>query len=305
MTAVALGALAIAIAGGAAPWLFTILSLPMSLSLMASASQDALVIACGALAGAMLVRGIRQPVAANGKLLAGLAVALSLVAMARPPFGALALLPLGLSRVQLWRRIVACLVVIICTLSWARIAAVTTMSNFGAIVGADPAAQIELLIRHQPLVALKAIAAAMAMSKAYLVEFIGMLGWMDTSMPVYYYKAATAMLVVAAAAAMFGTNGKPMKAANYLLIGAGVACASLGVFLVQYVAWTVPGHAIVEGIEGRYFLAPALAAAALLPSLARIRAPRLQSVLLALILVFPAISLAVAMRAIVLRYYLG
>jgi uncharacterized membrane protein len=304
MAAVALGALAIAIAGGAAPWLFTILTLPMSLSLMASTSQDALLIACGALAGALLVRGIRQPAAADGKLLAGLAVALALVAMARPPFGALALLPLGLPRTRLWRRIAACLAVVICTLSWARIAAVTTMSNFGAIVGADPAAQIQL-IRHQPFVLLKATVAAVAMSKTYLVEFIGALGWMDTSMPIYYYKAATAMLVVAAIAAILGTNGKRMTAGNYLPIAAGLACAVLGVFLVQYVAWTPPGRPIVEGIEGRYFLAPALAGAALLPALGRIRAPRLQSALLALILVFPAISLAVAMRAIVLRYYLG
>lgn len=113
------------------------------------------------------------------------------------------------------------------------------------------------------------------------------------------------MLVVAAAATMLGTNGKRMTAGNYLPIAAGVTCASLGVFLVQYVAWTVPGHSIVDGIEGRYFLVPALAGAALLPSLGRSRAPRLQTAMLALILVFPAISLATAMRAIVLRYYLG
>ena len=304
LVAVGLGALAIAIAGGAAPWIFTILTLPMSLSLMASVSQDALLIACGALAGALLVRGIRQPAAAGGTLLAGLVVALSLVATARPPFGALALLPLGLPRVQLWRRLVACLVVVISTLAWARIAAVTSMTNYGTIVGADPAAQIQFML-HQPLLALKAIAAALTMSKAYLTEFVGMLGWMDTSLPLYYYKIAAVMLVVAAAAAMLGTRGKRMTAGNYLAIAAGVALASLGVFLVQYVAWTAPGHAIVDGIEGRYFLAPALAGAALLPALGQMRAPRLRTALLGLILVFPAISLAVAIRAIVLRYYLG
>lgn len=304
VVAVALGTLAIALAGGAAAWIFTILTLPMSLSLMASASQDALLIACGALAGALLVRGIRRPIAADGKLLASLAVALSLVATARPPFGALALLPLGLPRLQLWRRMLVALVVVICTLSWARIAAVTSLTNFGAVVGADPAAQIQL-IRHQPLLALKAVEAATMMSKAYLAQFIGVLGWMDTSLPISYYRVATAMLVVSAAAAMLATNSKRMTASNYLPIAAGVAFASLGVFLVQYVTWTVPGHAIVDGIEGRYFLAPALAGAALLPSLGGTRAPRLRTALLALILIFPAISLALAMHAIVLRYYLG
>ena len=60
LIAVAIGALAIAIANGAAPWIFTILTLPMALSLVASVSQDALLIACAALAGALLVRGVTQ-----------------------------------------------------------------------------------------------------------------------------------------------------------------------------------------------------------------------------------------------------
>lgn len=304
LAAVALGALAIALAYGAAPWIFTILTLPMSLSLMASASQDALLIACGALAGALLVRGIRRPVSSSGGLLTGLAITLSLVAMARPPFGALALLPLGLLRVPLWRRILTSLVVIIATLAWARIAAVTSLSNFGTIVGANPAAQIQL-IRHQPLLAIKAIGATVIVWKAYLAQFIGVLGWMDTLLPYSYYRVATVMLVVAAAAAMLGTKGKPMMSGSYLPVAAGIALASFGVFLVQYVAWTAPGHATVDGIEGCYFLAPALAGATLLPSLGRIRAPRLQTALLMLILAFPIVSLAVTMRAVVLRYYLG
>ena len=142
LVAVAIGALAIAIANGAAPWIFTILTLPMPLSLMASASQDALLIACSALAGALLAWGIRQSDSGGGKLLTGLAIPLSLVAMARPPFIALAILPLGLLRVQLWRRLLTSLTVVACTLAWARIAAVTSLTNFGASVGADPTTQI-------------------------------------------------------------------------------------------------------------------------------------------------------------------
>jgi uncharacterized membrane protein len=303
LVAVALGAFAIAIADGAAPWIFTILTLPMSLSLMASASQDALLIACAALAGALLTRGMRLQ-AGNGKLLTGLALMLSLVAMARPPFGALALLPLGLPRTQLWRRIAASLAVVICTLAWARIAAVTSLSNFGAIVGADPAAQIQLIL-HQPLLAIKAIGASMVFWKAYLSQLIGLLGWMDTPLSYSYYRVATTMLIVAAAASMFGTKSSPMTSGGYLATIAGIAFASLGVFLVQYVAWTVPGHSSVDGVEGRYFLAPALAGAALLPSLGQIRAPRLQIALLALVSAFPIISLAVTIRAVVLRYYLS
>lgn len=304
LAAVAFGALAIALADGAAPWIFTILTLPMSLSLMASASQDALLIPCGALGGAMLARAIRRPVSSSGGLLAGLAITLSLVAMARPPLGALALLPLGLPRVSWWRRTLTSLVVVIVTLAWARIAAVTSLSNFGAFVGANPAAQIEL-IRHQPLLAVKAIGATMIVWKAYLAQFIGVLGWMDTFLPYSYYRVATVMLVVAAAAAMLGARSKSMTLGNCLPVAAGIGFAALGVFLAQYVTWTAPGHATVEGIEGRYFLAPALAGAALLPALGQIRTPRLKNALLALVWLFPIVSLGVTMRVLVLRYYLG
>ena len=61
LVTVAIGALAIAIANGSAPWIFTMLMLPISLLLMASASQDTLLIACGSFAGALLVRGIGRP----------------------------------------------------------------------------------------------------------------------------------------------------------------------------------------------------------------------------------------------------
>ena len=145
----------------------------------------------------------------------------------------------------------------------------------------------------------------MTMWRGYFTEFIGVLGWLDTSLPLSYYRGATVMLVVAAAAVMLGAKGKPMTAGSYLIVAAGIAFAAVGVFLVEYVTWTVPGHPSVEGVEGRYFLAPALVGAALLPSLPRIRAPRLQTALLILIVLFPIITLAVTMRAIVLRYYLG
>jgi len=89
MAAVAVGAAAIACAGGAAVWIFMILTLSMSLSLIASSSQDGLLLACSALAGALVVRALRWPSNSNWKLLAGLVVTLGLVAMARHPTGRL------------------------------------------------------------------------------------------------------------------------------------------------------------------------------------------------------------------------
>ena len=147
MAAVAVGAAAIASAGGAAVWIFMILTLPMSLSLIASSSQDGLLLACSALAGALVVRALRWPSNANWKLLAGLVVTLGLVAMARPPYGALALLPLGLTKLQLRWRILAAAAIMGCVAVWSGITAATALTNFGEFKGSDPVAQTAYLLR--------------------------------------------------------------------------------------------------------------------------------------------------------------
>lgn len=305
VAAVAVGALAIAIASGAAAWIFTILTLPMALSLIASASQDALLLACGALAGALLLRILRSPHAENGKLLAGLAITLSLVAMARPPYGALAIVPLGISKVPQRWRMVAAIAVAACVLIWSLIATATALTNTGALVGADPSAQMAH-IREHPLLIVHILWATLARQwGGYFIEFVGVLGWMDTQLPRTYYVAAGAMLIVAAAATMLGTKTERIRVHNLSALAAGLLLSVAALFAIQYLTWTVPGHGTVDGIQGRYFLPLAPAVAAFLPALGNTRAARLQNALLAAVAMFPVISLAVVMRAVVLRYYLG
>jgi uncharacterized membrane protein len=113
------------------------------------------------------------------------------------------------------------------------------------------------------------------------------------------------MLVVAAVAAMLGMRGERISVASRLLIATGVLGSAAGVFAIEFVTWTVPGHATVEGVEGRYFLPLALVGAALLPALGDGRWARVRGALVGVVMVFPVISLAVVMRAVVVRYYLG
>jgi uncharacterized membrane protein len=142
MAAVAVGAAAIACAGGAAVWIFMILTLPMSLSLIASSSQDGLLLACSALAGALVVRALRWPSNSNWKLFAWLVVTLGLVAMARPPYGVLAVLPLGLTKLQLRWRILAAAAIVGCVAVWSGITLATSLTNTGEFIGSDPVAQM-------------------------------------------------------------------------------------------------------------------------------------------------------------------
>ena len=303
--AVAVGATAIIIARGAAAWIFTILALPMSLSLIASASQDAMLLACSALAGALTVSALRQPGAWNGKFFALLTGMVGLVAMARPPYLALAMLPLGMTKVALRWRILAAVLVTICVATWSLIVLDNTWTDFFSKAWkSDPAAQLARLHDDPFFIAHVATATLYQNWRDYLYMFVGVLGWLDTRLPLAYYRAADVMLGVAAIAAMLGTTGNRLTPGSLLAVAAGLLLAISGMFAINYLIGTAPGGDIVVGIQGRYFLPLALAGAALLPALGNTPAARLHMPLTALVAAFPLISLAVVMHTIVLRYYL-
>src|SRR5204862_7333787 len=93
MVSVAIGALAISLSGGSAPFLFALLSLPMTLFMMASVSQDGPMIALAALCVALFIRTREQQYASAAAFIA-MCISAALVAAARPPYAVLAILPL-------------------------------------------------------------------------------------------------------------------------------------------------------------------------------------------------------------------
>jgi uncharacterized membrane protein len=224
--------------------------------------------------------------------------------MMRPPYGALALLPFGLTRSR-WRwRLVGAAAIAACVVVWSAIAANRALVNTGLIVGADPAAQASFL-RNNPWQVVHIACATLRTYPVYVEQFIGRLGWIDTPLPPAYRTAAIAMLGVAAVAAMLGLRGDRISIGGRLTIAAGVLLSAIGVFAIMYLTWTVPGHPTVDGVQGRYFIPLALIGAALLPAIGDLRgAPRLHRALVMLVVAFPVVSLAVVMRTVVLRYYL-
>jgi uncharacterized membrane protein len=305
MATVAVGALAIAYAGSAAPWIYAIMTLPMSLSLTASTSQDALLIACSALAGAAMFRLLRSPVAQSEKIIMGVSVLLGLIAMARPPYGALAILPLGVTNTS-WRwRSAAAAMTAALTIAWSIFVASSILTNAGADVGANPQAQLRLLYEDPMRVLTVAWNTATLYWPNYLQSFIGNLGWQDTPLPPKYLTLAECMIGVAALTTMLGSKDEPLDVRGAAVIGAGLLLSAAALFGILYVTWTVPGHPVVEGVQGRYLLPLALTGVVLLPRIDFKGRAWLHKVLLVVVTVFPVITLSVVMRAIVLRYYLG
>ena len=303
--AVAVAAVAIILSGAAAIWIFAILTLPMSLALIASPAPDALILGFSALAVALMLRSQLQPAALKPGGLVWLTVSLGLVAMARPPYAFLVLPLLALPRVGWRRRLLMAAVVIVCVGLWGVITAVTTWSNVGAVVHADPTRQLSLLLADPLRIPPLAAATMRHYWRGYVASFIGLLGWLDTDLPWDYRLAAMAMLAAAAVAAALGLRRVSGGAGGWLLSAAAILFAAMGVFVGEYLSWTAPGKDMIEGVQGRYFLPLALPVAALLPALGGARTGRVHQMLVLAVVLFPVLTIGVVMRAIVLRYYLN
>ena len=95
-------------------------------------------------------------------------------------------------------------------------------------------------------------------------SFIGLLGWLHLPLkPPLAYPMLALMLAVCTVLTMMCTRQQPsrlvLQQMQWLLIGMALLSA-LSVFLLLLVAWTPdPTHAqLIEGVQGRYFLVPAL-----------------------------------------------
>ncbi len=302
VAALGLGALAIGLAGPAAPWFFAVLTLPMTLSQMASVSQDALLFPTAALAAGLFIRLLRDDVADLGDL-ALLCLLLALISTGRITYAALALLPLTLGHMPLIPRLLGAAAIAATAAAWSSLASAFALIQFG-LHGADAAGQIRHLLAEPSSILAVAVNTMKYQYDLYLESFVGKLGWLDLRLPESYHRLAWIDLVVALAisAAVFGWRGRGLAAATTLV----ALLASVGaLFAALYISWTPVGNVIVDGVQGRYFIPLAFFLPALLPIGA---GPppgwpgRIGGTVVAL---FPLMTIPVVLTAIVGRYYLG
>lgn len=128
--------------------------------------------------------------------------------------------------------------------------------------GVQPAAQLQGVIAAPQRFLDLALADYAHHALRYGAELVGNFGWLDTPLP----RLAIVVWALALLAAAL-TGGSPeLELAGWqrCLIAAVVAAALLGLSFSQYVAWTPLGAGFIEGLQGRYFLPLAPAAALLL-----------------------------------------
>jgi uncharacterized membrane protein len=277
---------------------FATLLLPMTLSQLGSASQDALLITLSLLVVALASRLLAQQRPATTAEFALFAFVVVATTLARPSQIALVLLAPafvtwndpGGRRKALVAALAAVLVAI-----WMRLLA-TLMPPVPPNLSA--ATQFAHLLEH-PLVLPTVIAKSLIGDRGWLWEtVIGRLGWVDAPMPGWYYTAASVILAFALVASR---NRGPLLRPALLAIVTLSALVATTCFAL-YLSWTPVDQPTINGLQGRYILPVLPLFAWLLPD----REPRLERVTTLAwypVLVFPVVTLAVLPGVIMERYY--
>ncbi len=307
LACVSMAAAAVALAGEAAFFLFAALSLPMALFQFQAVSQDGPMISLAALAMALVSRISGAGRAARRWWLAGLTVCLALLALGRPTYAPFALVPFLLPRLS-WRDRACCaLCVIVPVAAWMLLTSRVTFFNAEDFRGVDAARQLAGLMRHPGLawtLAESVVTGPQGMEgQSFYRETVGILGWLDVTLPGWFYVLAGAVLASAIIVILAREKPvvPPLSQAGFFLAGAGALSL---VFVLEYLSWTPVGLAFVQGVQGRYFLPIIMFLPAMLPSLRNAAFARLCGPLRLALLGFPAVSVAVTVSSVVRRYYL-
>lgn len=264
--------------------LFCTLMVPMTVSLAGSVNQDGLIIAASVLAAALLTRS--DTPTGTGPMLPrsfhywAAALLLACIVTVKPPYApllAMLLLPLpplrqwfGLRKPLLLRAAVAGLM-LLPSLLWFWFAFTTVATPFtkppyepGPLwTGPRPAmfdetnavAQLSILLA-EPLRFLTLPLNTFIQDRALLVSAVGVLGWLTVFLPkplyLLWYVALPAALLCDLVAPRTGrSQGSSVELALGVIVAA--ACI-LGIYLSQYLSWTIVGHPTVQGPSGRYLL---------------------------------------------------
>ena len=309
--------------------IFAVLSLPMTIWLAGSVSQDGLLIATAALAAAALTR------AGEGRgamrWLAGCGI-VTLIA-AKPAYLPLALAMLaplrwhGSTRRDVRAALAGVALVAAAGLAWTLVTMRLVSVPFvrgaayhpGPLWPGDPAtlfkttdvgAQLRVLLHDPLLLATLPLQAVLQDWHNLLYQTVGVLGVLAIVLPLWLYGAWSVAVAGAFAAELLraraAASARPCGVGGVGALAVAVAaCASVfGVFVTMYLSWTLVGQTAIEGVQGRYFLpvlpflgiaVPAIGASALRPVRWLAAAP---------VLALAVFDVAVIPELVVTMYYL-
>ncbi|MCX6561335.1 MAG: DUF2142 domain-containing protein [Candidatus Aminicenantes bacterium] len=288
-------------------WVFLLLALaPMSLAQAASASADAVTNGAAFLFIALVLRAALEPEPAVGsRTRIAVAVLAAVVALGKPIYAVLPFFVLiipaarlgGGKKKQAFTALVLAATIGL-TAAWSLAASGTSVP---LQAGVSAIGQVRYASAH-PSIFLGALWHSLTVHvRDHFPEFIGQLGWLDVTLPLglvwAYYLALIGTGLTDKTPGLVWSRGR--RAFSLGLAAAG----GLAVLLMIYAFWNPVGSPGIEGAQGRYFIpfGPliflALYNLRLPPLLRDSRPARL------ILAVFAAFAPALALLALVLRYY--
>ena len=240
-----------------APIVIAIVLLPMSLFQLLSPTLDGLTTALSVLTISLFLKsadpGSRHSVASSWCL----AACIFLLASSRTHLLTLLALPFFLAWQRQSRRdfYLGCWVSL-STLGWVAFALHSTIDP--RIVRDQTTTELLLQYAAAPLSFFRVVLASLTdrdLFTFYEQTFVGILGWLDTRLPAHFYPSLWTGLGLCALISVSVSTLRKDWRVRLLLVGMALASVAL-IFLAMLVTWTPHPALLVQGVQGRYFVAP-------------------------------------------------
>jgi len=281
--------------------LFIVLLFPMTVSLFASVSQDAVLISC-----CFLLVGFIDNFSFGDKKhqpkwgLYVMVILVSIIGIAKPPYIIFVFLFLFL-KLNPKQKAVSIVTPLVVLAFWLIINHGSFLIKFApAEMRFNSKLQLQYILHHP----FKFIGMFFNFDKPALQNiaymFVGVLAWLDMQLPDIYYRNAYICLFLGIVISL-GFKG------NCRLRIALLACSIITIIAVisaQYVTWTALQSPTLSGMQGRYLIPIfPLIALALSSYSINTRFAGLKAILLSAVLLFPVYSAIVMIQVITARYY--
>ncbi|HVZ46409.1 MAG TPA: DUF2142 domain-containing protein [Ramlibacter sp.] len=239
-----------------------LLLLPMTVFQMVLPTLDGITTALAVLGLSLFMRRMLEPGEGPSWEPWVLAGCMFLVATTRAQVAPL----IGLQVYLAWRRgsrahAVAGILAVIATLVWTGYA-ITHTVDLRVRRDHGTGELVRYYVEH-PLEVVRLIGASLAqpdLARLYERSFIGVLGWLDTGLDAFWYPSLWGGLAVCLAVSLARAQLRQAADARLLLLGTAAASVLLA-FFALLVTWTPFPAQSVGGVQGRYFIVPALALA--------------------------------------------
>jgi len=280
-----------------------LLLLPMTLFQWTGAGIDALSIGVAVLALALWREQEARGTDASLRRLLAVGALLVVVVGCRFHMAPLLLVPLLMARRFTVRRVVAGALPLVAIAAWTLWALATTQHPSTAEMSAG-----DKVVAYAATPSRLVEVAWTTFTTPIIVEFygrsfVGVLGWLDTALPSAIYAAWGLLLATAAAWTLAVADWRQARWTH--AAGAVLAlCSALLVPLLLLLMWTPFESPTIDGVQGRYFLLPALALASAVPSQRDGDGGRfIPGVVAGFALLVALYSLVVTLPVLVARYY--